>query len=198
MRALILDEEIGVNGYDGKFTRWLLFGGKKETLWTSYTAEPDTALSTGFVTASLPTLTVQVVDFSKPFYSTIQGRKKIDAVAVEIARLREVRSENVLKVYGVKRDKSPKGWERLIILVERVGEGLRLRSWLPSEGLGESVARVSVVGLKLAYVLCLLRTTSHKSLPDWPRSTATAQLRRVRISAKMYKSDAEICFRARL
>lgn len=142
MRELVLDEEIGVYGYEGKFTRWLLFGGKQETLWTSYTAEPDTTLNTGFVKASLPTLTVQVVDFSKPFYSTVQGRKKIEAVAVEIARLKEVRSDNVLKVYGVKRDKSPKGWERLIILVERV-EGLRLRSWLPSEGLGEDIARVS-------------------------------------------------------
>lgn len=143
MRQLSLEEDIKVDGFEGSWKRWILFGGKTEALWTSYLAEPEGSGDSGFVKASLPSLTAQVIDFSKSFYSTPQGRKKVDAVAVEIARLRELKSENVLRVYAVKRDRSPKGWERLIVLVERVVEGGKLRNWLPRAGFGEDIARVS-------------------------------------------------------
>lgn len=143
-REILFDEDIGVDGFDGRWARWILFGGTKDALWTSYTAEPDTASGSGFVKASLPTTTVQVIDFSKPFYSTPQGRKKVDAVAVEVARLKEIRSANVLRVYGVKRDRSPKGWERILVMAERVADGGRLRSWLPRDGFGEDTAKVAV------------------------------------------------------
>lgn len=141
MRELMLDAPVSVDGYDGAWRNWVLFGGRKETLWTSYTAEADGG-DIGYVKASLPTICVKVVDFSAPFYSTAQGRKRVDAVAVEVARLREVNCENVVRIYGVKRDKSPKGWERLIILIEKV-EGGKVKSWLPREGFGEELARVS-------------------------------------------------------
>jgi len=142
MRELVLDEKISLDGCEGSWRRWILFGGRKEPLWTTYTAEPDKITGSGFVKASLPSLTVQVIDFSQSFYSTAQGRKRIDAVCAEIARLKEIKSDNVVRVYGLKRDRSPKGWERLIVLSERVLEGGRLRSWLPRDGFGEEVARV--------------------------------------------------------
>ena len=141
MRELVLESPVSIDGYDGQFSNWILFGGKRESLWTAYTAEPDGG-DIGFVKASLPCITVQVVDFSTPFYSTAQGRKRVDAVAVEISRLKEVQCENVVKVYDVKRDKSPKGWERLIILTEKV-EGGKMKNWLPREGFGEELSRVS-------------------------------------------------------
>lgn len=140
-RELMLDTPISVDGYDGAWRSWVLFEGKKEPLWTSYTAEADGG-DVEYVKASLPTICVKVVDFSAPFYSTPQGRKRVDAVAVEVARLREVNCENIVRIYGVKRDKSPKGWERLIVLTEKV-EGGKVKSWLPREGFGEELARVS-------------------------------------------------------
>ena len=138
-REVLLDEDVSVDGYDGSWRGWMLFGGRRETLWTSYTAEP---VGSNFVKSSLPSLTAQVIDFPKPYYSTQQGRAKVDGVSAEIVKLKELRSPNVVRVYGMKRDKSPKGWERLIVLVEKIVEGGRLRSWIPKEGFGEDIARV--------------------------------------------------------
>jgi translation initiation factor 2-alpha kinase 4 len=144
MRTLTLDEAITVPGHQGSWRTWALFAGRREALWTSYLAEPDGSITEpGFVKASLPTLAVQVIDFSASYYSSPQGKKKVDAVATEVIRLREIRSDNVLRILAVKRDKSPKGWERLIVVVERVVEGGRLRTWLPGNGFGEETARVS-------------------------------------------------------
>lgn len=148
-RQIVLDEDVIVDGFNGSWRSWILFGGQRQALWTSYTAEPDGPGSSNFVKASLPSLTAQVVDFSKPFYSTAQGRKKIEAIAAEVSRLREVRSDNLVRVYGVKRDRSPRGWERLIVLVERVLEGGRLRSWLPKNGFSEEIAKVSYLSFTL-------------------------------------------------
>lgn len=141
MRELVLDSPISIDGYDGQYSNWMLFGGRRQSLWTTYSAEPDGG-NVGFVKASLPCIAVQVVDFSTPYYSTAQGKKRVDAVAVEINRLREVKCENVVAVYGVQRDKSPKGWERLIILTEKMESG-KLKDWLPREGFGEVLSRVS-------------------------------------------------------
>ena len=151
-RELTFDGDINVDGFDGSWRRWNLFGGQRESLWTTYTAEPDATGDSGFVKSSLPCSTVQVIDFSSSFYLTAPGRKKVDAIAVEVARLREVNSENVIRVHGVKRDRSPKGWERLIVMVERVPEGGKLRSWLPKEGFDEDLARVSGEPFCLAQV----------------------------------------------
>ena len=137
----MLDDPIKVDGYDGSWSRWILFGGKRETLWTSYTAEPDTEES-GFLRASLPSLMVQVTDFPNSFYSTPQGKKRIDSITTEISKLKDIVSENVIRVYGWQRGKSPRGWERLIFLVERVQDGVGLNSWLPRAGLGEEIAGV--------------------------------------------------------
>lgn len=145
LRELHLDETIAVDGFDGEYDSWMLFGGKREAMWTVYTAEPDGGY-VGFVKASLPTIAVQVVDFSTPFYSTPLGKKRVDAVAVELCRLKEVTCENIVKIYGVKRDKSPKGWERLIIFTEKV-DGGKLKSWLPKEGFGEELAREYITQL---------------------------------------------------
>lgn len=145
MRELHMDEYISVDGYEGSWDSWMLFGGKREALWTVYTAEPDGG-GVGYVKASLPSIAVQVVDFSTPFYSTPLGKKRVDAVAVELGRLREVQCENIVRIYGVKRDRSPKGWERLIICTEKV-EGGRLKSWLPKEGFGEELAREYITQL---------------------------------------------------
>lgn len=158
MRELVLDSPISIDGYEGEFSNWILFGGQRESLWTSYTAEPGGG-TVGFVKASLPCITVQVVDFSTPFYTTAQGRKRVDAVAVEINRLKDVKCENVVTVYGVKRDRSPKGWERLIILTEKV-EGGKIKHWLPREGFGEELSRVSPV-LDAAGDWLIFRNTSH-------------------------------------
>ena len=142
MRELVLDTPITVDGYDDSFHSWILFGGRREALWTTYTAEPDSG-SIGFVRASLPSLSVQVVDFANSYYSTPHGRKRVDAVAVEATRLRDVKSETVVRVYGVKREKGPKGWERLVILTEKVSEGGKMSRWMPKEGFGEETGRVS-------------------------------------------------------
>ncbi|KAK4689653.1 eukaryotic translation initiation factor 2-alpha kinase 4, partial [Tremellales sp. Uapishka_1] len=139
LRELVLEEEVSVAGYDGSWRNWILFGGRREALWTSYTAEPVTGED--FIKAILPTLDVQVIDFSQSYYSTQQGVKKIEAIAAEINRLKELNSENVVRVIAVKREKSPKGWERLVVVVERFVEGARLGNWIPRDGMGEEVAK---------------------------------------------------------
>ncbi|OCF54570.1 PEK/GCN2 protein kinase [Kwoniella mangroviensis CBS 10435] len=146
-RLLELDQPISVDGYEGSWIRWILFGGKKEVLWTNYMAEPETARNEDqnpnntFVKASSPCLNIQIIDFAAPYYLTAQGIKRIDACTVEALRVKEIKSEHVLKVYAVKRCKSPKGWERLILMTEATNEGGRLRSWVPREGFGEDLAR---------------------------------------------------------
>ena len=85
---------------------------------------------------------MQVVDFSTPFYSTALGRKRVDAVAAEVARLKDVQSENIVRIYGAQRAKSPKGWERLIVMTEHLAYGASVRAWMPKDGFGEDLARV--------------------------------------------------------
>ena len=143
LRELVLDTPIRVDGYDRSFGSWTLFGGTRESLWAAYTAESNAGPS-DFVRTSLPRLQVQVVDFSKPYYSSLQGSKKIDSVVGEIKKVTELESENVLRIYGVKRDISPKGWERMFVLVEIPLDSGRLDKWLPYEGFGEETARVGV------------------------------------------------------
>ncbi|WVQ86282.1 hypothetical protein IAT38_008450 [Cryptococcus sp. DSM 104549] len=145
-RELELEEPISVPGFEGSWKFWVLFGGRKEVLWTSYIAEPDQSKllagdGVSFVKASSPTVTVQVIDFAAPYYSTAQGIKRIEACTVEALRAKETKSEHVVKVYAVKRDKSPKGWERLILVTEGVAEGAKLRSWISREGFGEDMSR---------------------------------------------------------
>ncbi|ORX40873.1 kinase-like domain-containing protein [Kockovaella imperatae] len=140
IRELILNSPMKVNGYDGSYRSWLLFGGQRDLTWTSYNAEPD-SVSTTFVRANAPRLQVQVIDFSRPYYSSALGKKKIDSLVGEIQKLTEVQSDNVLKVYGSHRDVSPKGWERLMVLVEHFGDGGKLSRWTPSDGFGETMAR---------------------------------------------------------
>lgn len=116
-------------------------------LWTTYDAEPvvrDGSVDPSFVRTNLPTIEVQIIDFSKPFYSSDQGVKRIDSLVSEIKRLHEIRSDHVTQVLGVKRGKSPKGWERVIILVEKPRGVLLLRDWLPANGFDEEVAKVSL------------------------------------------------------
>ncbi|WVQ95416.1 hypothetical protein IAU59_002513 [Kwoniella sp. CBS 9459] len=145
-RDLELDQAISVPGYEGSWKHWILFGGKKDLLWTSYSAEPDRSTDrksnghSAFVKAASPCVNVQVIEFAAPYYSTPQGIKRIEACSTEASRLKDVKSDHVIHVYAVKRDKSPKGWERLIIVTEAPVEGGRLRSWTPREGFGESLA----------------------------------------------------------
>ena len=146
MRELVLDVPITVRGHDGQYSKWTLFAGRREPLWTSYTAEPAKQ-ENSFVTATMPTVTVQVVDFSKSHYQGPHGKKRIDTLINEINRLKEVQSPHVAQVYAVQRGKSPKGWERVIIVVERVAEGGKLKTWLPSDGFGEETAKVSLAVL---------------------------------------------------
>lgn len=142
-RELILDSPISVEGHEGEWAAWTCFGGRRDAMWTSYTAEPITTGSTaGFVTASPPSVTVQVIDFSKNYYLGTHGQKRIDSVVTEITRVKGVVSEHVARIYAVQRTKSPKGWERLIVVVERVEEGGKLRTWLPKNGFGEETAKV--------------------------------------------------------
>ncbi|WWC65005.1 uncharacterized protein I303_107619 [Kwoniella dejecticola CBS 10117] len=151
-RYLELDDSISVEGYEGSWKRWILFGGKRDLLWTNYSAEPENFTLNGqiendndsrstFVKAAAPCLNVQIIDFAAPYYLTPQGTKRIDQCVVEALRLKEIRSEHVSKLYAVKRCRSPKGWERLILVIEPTNEGGRLRSWIPKEGFGEALAR---------------------------------------------------------
>nr|XP_019007722.1 PEK/GCN2 protein kinase [Kwoniella pini CBS 10737]OCF46503.1 PEK/GCN2 protein kinase [Kwoniella pini CBS 10737] len=151
-RYLELDQSISMEGYEGRWKRWILFGGKREVIWTNYSAEPENYTLNGrtedtddnkntFVKAASPCLNVQIVDFAASYYLTPQGVKRIDQCTVEALRVKEIRSDHVLKVYAVKRCKSPKGWERLILVTEATSEGGRLRSWIPREGFGELLAR---------------------------------------------------------
>lgn len=144
LRELTLREPISVDGFDGSYASWALFAGRREGLWTSYTGEPAGG-GPGFVSASTPTVTVQVIDFSTPYYQGAHGRKRIDALVSEVNRIKDVRSPNVVRVYAVQRAKSPKGWERVIIVVERTAEGGRLSTWLPKDGLGEEKAKVCLL-----------------------------------------------------
>lgn len=144
-RELELNEAISVPGHTGSWRHWILFGGRKETLWTTYMAEPngEGPNDIPFVKSAVPKVAVQVIDFAAAFYSTATGQKRIDSVAQEILRLRDLKSENVMSVYAVKREKSPKGWERLILVTEAVVDGTKLSSWLPKDGFAEMIARVS-------------------------------------------------------
>lgn len=145
-REVVLDEAIRVEGWHDSWTTWNLFGGRKEMLWTTYIAEPavtDGSIDQHFVKTSLPTLWAQVIDFSKPFFSTDQGKKKVDSLVTEIRRLQITKSEHILCVYGVKRDRTPKGAERVIVFVERPTDGGLLKSRLPAKGFDCSTALVS-------------------------------------------------------
>ncbi|KAL0241915.1 hypothetical protein I308_106089 [Cryptococcus tetragattii IND107] len=147
-RELELDEAIAVDGWEGSWKSWILFGGKRETLWTTYTAEPDRkhnpsqrSGTASFVRASSPNVTVHIVDFANPYYSTAIGIKRIEACTVEALRAQGTMSEHVVKVYAVKREKSPKGWERLILVTEGLSDSMKLRSWIPKEGFGEDLSK---------------------------------------------------------
>lgn len=145
-RELSLDEPISIEGFEGQWTNWCLYNGRKGMLWTTYDAEPiikDGSMDPHFVRTNLPTLEVQIIDFSKPFYSSDQGSKRIDSLVSEIKRLHEIKSDHVRRILGVRRDKSPKGWERVIILLERPKGVMLLHDWLPSGGFDEETARVS-------------------------------------------------------
>lgn len=150
-RELELDEAIAIDGWEGTWKSWILFGGKRETLWTTYSAEPDRkhnfsqrSDTISFVRASSPNVTVHIVDFANPYYSTPLGIKRIEACTVEALRAQGTMSEHVVKVYAVKREKSPKGWERLILVTEGLSDSMKLRSWIPKEGFGEDLSKVSV------------------------------------------------------
>jgi translation initiation factor 2-alpha kinase 4 len=121
-------------------------------LWTTYTAEPvlnESGIESQFVKTSSPTLWAQVIDFSKPFYSTDQGKKKIESLMTEIRRLQIMKSDHVLRIYGVKRDRTPKGGERVIVLIERPTDGGLLKSRLSPNGLDCLTAIVSFLLLNL-------------------------------------------------
>lgn len=153
-RRVVLEEPISVDGYEGKWNTWMLFGGKKEALWTTYSAEPAAAdvegiANASFVRATMPVVSVQVIDFPNKFYSTPQGSKKIESLVGEIVRLKDVRAENVVSVLGVKRAVSPRKWERVFVFVEKPQDGTKLRSWVPKDGFEEDVARVSKMGGRL-------------------------------------------------
>jgi translation initiation factor 2-alpha kinase 4 len=146
-REIILDEAIRIEGFEGNWTTWNLVGGKKAMLWTTYIAEPvekDGTIDPNFVRTTLPTLWAQVIDFSKPFYSTDQGKKKVDSLVTEVKRLQITKSNHVLRVYGVKRDRTPKGQERVIVFVERAVDGGFLKSRLPNSGFDCLTAIVSL------------------------------------------------------
>lgn len=145
-RNVELDHPISIYGREGKWSAWCLYNGRKGMMWTTYDAEPvvkDGTVDPNFVRTDLPTIEVQVIDFSKPFYSTEQGKKRIDSLCTEIKRLSDISDEHVARVYGVKRDKSPKGWERVLVLVERPKGVMLLRDWLPPNGFDEDTAKVS-------------------------------------------------------
>ena len=136
-RQIILEAPIRVEGHEGSWNTWNLFGGRKEMLWTTYIAEPieqDGTIDPNFVRTTLPSLWAQVIDFSKPFYLTDQGKKKVDQLVGDVRRLQTMNSDHVLRVYGVKRDRTPKGGERVIIFVERPMDGGLLKSRLPANG----------------------------------------------------------------
>ncbi|WVR08793.1 hypothetical protein IAU60_005851 [Kwoniella sp. DSM 27419] len=145
-RDLELSQDISIPGYEGSWKTWILFGGKRELLWTTYTAEPDRFAGRGtsdqaFVKAAAPCVNVQIIDFASHYYSSALGIKRIEACAVEALRLKDIQSEHLVRVHAVERCKSPKGWERLLVVTEATPEGARMRSWTPREGLGELAAR---------------------------------------------------------
>lgn len=145
-REIALGHPIAIPGYEGKWSNWCLYNGRKGMLWTTYDAEPmvkDGSVDPNFVKTDLPTVEVQVIDFSKPFYSTEQGKKRVDSLVSEINRLHEIQSEHVTLVHAVTRNKSPKGWERVMIFVERPKGVMLLRDWLPPDGFGEDTSKVS-------------------------------------------------------
>jgi translation initiation factor 2-alpha kinase 4 len=145
-REMILDETIRIEGHEGSWTTWNLFGGRREMLWTTYIAEPiekDGTIDPHFVRTTVPTLWAQVIDFNRPFYLTDQGKKKVDSLVTEIRRLQIIKSDHILRVYGVKRDRTPKGGERVVVFVERPVYGGLLKSRLPSSGFDCPTAIVS-------------------------------------------------------
>jgi len=146
-RDIKLDEPIRIEGHEGSWATWNLFGGRKEMLWTTYIAEPiekDGTIDPNFVRTTIPTLWAQVIDFNRPFYLTDQGKKKVDSLVTEIRRLQIIKSDHILRVYGVKRDRTPKGGERVVVFVERPVDGGLLKTRLPSSGLDCLTAIVSL------------------------------------------------------
>ncbi|WRT70924.1 uncharacterized protein IL334_007923 [Kwoniella shivajii] len=164
-RHLELDEAISIDGYEGSWRRWALFGGKRDVLWTTYLAEPERDdETTTFVKAASPCVNIQIVDFAATYYSTPLGIKRIDATTVEALRVKEIRSEHVVRVYAVKRCKSPKGWERLILVTEGLSEGGRLRSWIPREGFGEELAKEYITQILLGLSYIHSRNTTQRQI----------------------------------
>ncbi|KIY32862.1 PEK/GCN2 protein kinase [Cryptococcus gattii E566] len=176
-RELELDEAIAVDGWEGSWKSWILFGGKRETLWTTYTAEPDRkhnpsqrSGTASFVRASSPNVTVHIVDFANPYYSTAIGIKRIEACTVEALRAQGTMSEHVVKVYAVKREKSPKGWERLILVTEGLSDSMKLRSWIPKEGFGEDLSKDLVSYINEIVARSLAGTGYARRIVDLHRS----------------------------
>ncbi|EAL17471.1 hypothetical protein CNBM1630 [Cryptococcus deneoformans B-3501A] len=176
-RELELDEAIAIDGWEGTWKSWILFGGKRETLWTTYSAEPDRkhnfsqrSDTISFVRASSPNVTVHIVDFANPYYSTPLGIKRIEACTVEALRAQGTMSEHVVKVYAVKREKSPKGWERLILVTEGLSDSMKLRSWIPKEGFGEDLSKDLVSCINETVAKSLAGTGYARRIVDLHRS----------------------------
>lgn len=75
----------------------LLTGSHVEGLGTVYMADPVC----DDVNTSLP-LELYTVTFDSPYYTTTQGRKKLNTLQEEIQRLTAIRHPNLLSVFAVK------------------------------------------------------------------------------------------------
>lgn len=138
-----------------------LLGGVREKLWTTYLAIPippsnhnnrdhssssSSLVDLASTSSTHQPLSVTLVDFPTPYYSSTQGSQKLGALAATMRKkLLNFRGEGVVPILSVMLVDLPgKGGKRLGFLTGRVGRGERLRGVLKVCGrLEMGVAKVS-------------------------------------------------------
>ncbi len=148
------------------FTKFQTYGPPlSEGLWTSYSVQAIPPISSTSTSTNhpptphhLPLAKILLIDFSTPYYTTSSsGHRKIQTFVDVVQEMIQVRHRNILGTLGVKHttvEGMSGRWERVIVLVEKVGgvgggEGpMSLRNWLSVCGkFEEDVAKVREDGV---------------------------------------------------
>jgi translation initiation factor 2-alpha kinase 4 len=86
------------------FQTWRAYGApRKNGLWTSYDVEPVyAAAETGIgSSSSVPMCCLGVIDFATAYYETAPGRRKIDALVIELEKLVAIKNIHVLQLHAI-------------------------------------------------------------------------------------------------